>query len=115
MAYTVGVNAPGYLPDAEPVTCPDYESAFFQLCADLVATREALHGDDDAEADAKLDAATCAASAASKDRAPFMVQAFGLAHWIAPADAPAPEGKPGARDPRPLDQVAKDQGRPLPS
>lgn len=113
MAYTVGVNAPGYLPEAEPVTCASYADAFFQLCADLVQTREALFADDDESADARLDDATQAASDASKSGKPFAVQAFGLCHWIAEGDAEAPQGKPGARDPRPLADVAKAQGRGL--
>ncbi|UTC29815.1 hypothetical protein BAJUN_01850 [Bajunvirus bajun] len=97
MAYLVGFNAPGYLPDSEPVVCASFEDAFFTLCADLVATRNDLYPDDDANADSLLDDATCAASAESVKREPFSVQAFGLAHWIEPAEAERPQGKPGAK------------------
>ena len=86
--WTVGVNAPGYLPDMEPYTVPSHDQAFMCLQHELVHSREALYDDSDNGADDQLQAASDELCTDRKrlGRVTMSVQAFGLIHWICPAE-----------------------------
>jgi hypothetical protein len=87
--WTVGVNAPGYMPDMEVYTLPSHDAAFMALQEELVHTRESLYDDSDTHnADAQLQDAcdTLCLLRKSNGRVTMSVEAFGLVHWICPAE-----------------------------
>lgn len=46
MSYSVGVNAPGYLPDVDPTICPTWADAWLELHRQAIITAESLYSDD---------------------------------------------------------------------
>ena len=83
--WVVGVNAPGYLPDSEPVVYSSFDAAWMGLVEELVRTRESLYDDNPHNgADKQLQEATDAACDQVKNygNVPFSILAFDLVHWI---------------------------------
>jgi hypothetical protein len=77
------------MPDMEPYTVPSHDQAFMCLQEELVRTREALYDDDPNNgADDQLQAASDELCADRKrlGRVTMSIKAFGLIHWICPAE-----------------------------
>lgn len=90
LGWAVGVNAPGYLPDSDPVTFGVFSDAFMGLLEEMTRTREALYDDDAMGADVLLEAAEEDACRWVKDNpkgGAYSIQLMGLVHWIEPAQA----------------------------
>lgn len=82
MAYRVIVNAPGYLPDCDPVVFPSWEAAVLGLHEALTETQNALFADDD---DHGLEDAALSVDAELRERPEphaFTIMLCGLAHSI---------------------------------
>lgn len=82
MAYAVTVNAPGYLPDEEPVIVPTWTDAVLALHEALTCTQNLLFADDD---DHGLEDAALSVDAELRERPEphaFSIQMCGLAHSI---------------------------------
>jgi hypothetical protein len=83
--WVVMVNAPGYLPDDEPMTYPVFSMAFLALIEEMTKSREALYDDNtDNGADERLqDAVDAACNELQEHGAGDMsIQLYGLAHCI---------------------------------
>ena len=79
MTFTVGVNAPGYLPDTDPVECATWAEALETLKADLSLTWDSLMPD--ATDHTPHNDAHAEANGAQPGKA-FSVYLVGLCHWI---------------------------------
>lgn len=82
MAWIVGVNAPGYMPDEEPQVCPDWTDAILTLHKALVDTQNALHEDDE---DHGLEDAALSVDAHLREfpvPQSFHVMLCGLVHFV---------------------------------
>lgn len=82
MAYCVIVNAPGYMPDDEPVIVPTWVDAVLALHEALTETQNALFADDD---DHGLVDAALSVDAELRERPEphaFAIMFCGLAHSI---------------------------------
>ena len=81
--YTVGVNAPGYMPDTEPTTCTDWAQACEALKDEIRRTLDVLDAGGNTYDDAALSKIEIEIDAFEREGPQDSAwHYFGLRHWI---------------------------------